>query len=40
MAYFDIHGHSRKKSIFLYGPYYPLHSNRYVKIRVMAKLLS
>lgn len=40
MAFIDLHGHSRKKSSFIYGPYYPLHSNKYLKIRVMAKLLS
>jgi cytosolic carboxypeptidase protein 2/3 len=25
-CFVDIHGHSRKKSVFIYGPNYPLHS--------------
>jgi len=36
---FDIHGHSRKKSIFIYGPEYALHSDRYFKARILPKLL-
>ena len=39
-AFIDIHGHSRKKSIFIYGPYFPLHNERYLKMRVLPKLLS
>lgn len=39
-AFIDIHGHSRKKSIFMYGPYYPLHNERYLKMRVLPQLLS
>lgn len=35
-----MHGHSRKKNVFLYGPYYPLHHDRYFKMRVLPKLLS
>lgn len=38
--YFDIHGHSSKKSIFMYGPHFPLHSEHYMKIRVLPKLMS
>lgn len=38
-AYIDIHGHSRKKSIFIYGPEYVLHSEKYFKARVIPKLL-
>lgn len=26
MAFIDMHGHSRKKNVFIYGPYEPLHS--------------
>lgn len=37
--YFDLHGHSSKKSVFIYGPRYPLHSQHYVGIRVLPKLL-
>lgn len=38
-AYIDIHGHSRKKSVFMYGPEYPLQSTKYLKCRVIPKLL-
>lgn len=38
--FFDVHSHSSKKSIFIYGPYFPLHSEHYLKIRVMPRLLS
>ena len=31
LAYFDLHGHSTKKSVFLYGPRYPLHHRNYFK---------
>jgi hypothetical protein len=34
-AFIDIHGHSRKKSIFIYGPHFPLHNERYLKMRVL-----
>lgn len=39
-SFIDIHGHSRKKSIFVYGPHFPLHNERYLKMRVLPKLLS
>lgn len=39
-SFWDIHQHSSKKSIFIYGPYYPLHSDKYLKIRLIPKLLS
>ena len=38
-AFIDIHGHSRKKSVFMYGPHYPLHNEKYLKSRVLPKLL-
>ena len=38
--YLDFHAHSKKKCVFIYGPYYPLHSEKYIKVRVFAKLLS
>ena len=38
-AFIDIHGHSRKKSVFMYGPSFPLHNERYFKSRVLPKLL-
>jgi hypothetical protein len=40
MALFDLHSHSGRKSIFMYGPYYPLHLRKYMKIRVLPKLAS
>lgn len=39
-AFLDVHGHSRKKSVFVYGPHFPLHSERYLKMRVLPQLLS
>lgn len=38
--YFDIHSHSTKKGIFMYGPHYMLHEENYMKIRMIPKLLS
>lgn len=35
-----MHGHSRKKNVFAYGPYYALHHERYYKMRILPKLLS
>eukprot|EP01022_Parablepharisma_sp_SALTPOND_P012542 TRINITY_DN1617_c0_g1_i1.p1 TRINITY_DN1617_c0_g1~~TRINITY_DN1617_c0_g1_i1.p1 ORF type:complete len:972 (+),score=111.72 TRINITY_DN1617_c0_g1_i1:10640-13555(+) len=40
LGYFDLHAHSKKKCVFIYGPYYPLHSTRYLKVRVFAKLIA
>ena len=40
LGFFDLHQHSGRKSIFMYAPYFPLHSRRYLKIRMMPKLLS
>lgn len=40
LAFIDVHSHSNRKSIFMYGPYYPLHSSNYMKIRVIPKLMS
>ena len=39
-GYIDLHGHSKKKCSFMYGPYYPLHMARYIRVRILAKLLS
>ena len=38
-AFIDIHGHSRKKSIFIYGPEYALHTDKYFRARLLPKLL-
>tara|TARA_B110000285_G_C14956698_1_gene529571 strand:- start:623 stop:733 length:111 start_codon:yes stop_codon:yes gene_type:complete len=27
MAFIDMHGHSRKKNVFMYGPEFPIHDN-------------
>ena len=40
MAFFDVHSHSRRKCVFLYGPRFPLHSPYYLGIRAIPKLLS
>jgi hypothetical protein len=40
MAYLDVHAHSGRKSIFMYGPYFPLHCRNYMKIRTIPKLIS
>ena len=40
MAFIDMHGHSRKKNVFMYGPEYPIHDSRYLKMRIMPKLMS
>eukprot|EP00347_Sterkiella_histriomuscorum_P015717 403355948 len=37
--FFDIHSHSSKKSVFIYGPYFPLHSEHYLKLRILPKLI-
>ncbi len=39
-GYVDMHGHSKKKCVFVHGPYYPLHSERYLRVRILAKLLA
>lgn len=40
VAFIDLHQHSKKKSIFIYGPYYPLHQDKYLQVRIIPKLLS
>ena len=40
LAYLDVHAHSGRKSIFMYGPYFPLHCSKYMKIRTLPKLIS
>jgi hypothetical protein len=40
MAFIDMHGHSRKKNVFIYGPSVPLHSDKYYKMRIIPKLIS
>jgi hypothetical protein len=40
LAYLDIHATSSRKSIFIYGPYFPLHNSLYMKVRTIPKLIS
>jgi hypothetical protein len=40
MAFVDMHGHSRKKNVFVYGPQFPLSSDKYYRCRLIPKLLS
>ena len=39
VGFIDIHGHSRKKSVFMYGPHYPLHNERYLKSKILPKMI-
>ena len=38
--YCDLHGHSRKKNTFVYGPEVPLHHDKYYKMRIIPKLIA
>ena len=40
LAFIDMHGHSRKKNVFMYGPQYPIHDTRYFKMRILPKIMS
>ncbi|CAD8109409.1 unnamed protein product [Paramecium sonneborni] len=40
IAFIDLHGHSIKKNVFLYGPEYTLWNYNYYKCRILPKLLS
>ena len=40
LAFVDMHGHSRKKNVFIYGPQEPLHSDKYLRMRIIPKLLA
>lgn len=40
LAFIDLHGHSRKKNVFMYGPEFPIHDPRYLQCRGIPKLLS
>ena len=35
-----MHGHSKKKNVFIYGPYYPLHNPKYLEMRLIPKILA
>ena len=40
LGFIDFHGHSRRKNIFVYGPYYQIHHENYLKMRILPKILS
>ena len=40
IALVDMHGHSRKKNTFVYGPEVPLHDTKYYKMRIIPKLIA
>lgn len=40
LGVFDLHQHSGRKSVFMYAPHFPLHSRKYLKIRMIPKLLT
>lgn len=40
LAFIDMHGHSRKKNVFIYGPQEPLHSDKYLRMRIIPKLIA
>ena len=39
-GFVDVHGHSRKKNFFLYGPRFPLHHTGYLRVRMIPRLLA
>ena len=39
IAFLDLHAHSKQKGVFMYGPHYPLHNEKYYKMRVLPKLI-
>lgn len=38
-AFIDMHGHSVKKNVFIYGPDYSIWDPNYLKCRILPKLL-
>ena len=38
-AFIDMHAHSKQKCVFLYGPHFPLHSDKYEVTRVIPRLI-
>jgi hypothetical protein len=40
VTFIDIHQHSKRKSIFMYGPQYPIHHSSYQAVRVFPKIMS
>lgn len=40
LYYIDMHGHSRRKNAFMFGPQVPVHSDKYLKMRVVPKLIA
>ena len=40
LTFIDMHGHSRKKNVFIYGPQYMISNEMYYRSRLIPKLLS
>ena len=38
--FFDLHGHSVKKNVFIYGPEYEIWETNYYRTRIFPKLLA
>ncbi len=40
LMFLDLHGHSIKKNVFLYGPEYPIYHKNYYLSKLYAKMIS
>jgi len=40
VGFIDMHGHSRKKNVFIYGNQFSLSSEKYYRTRIIPKMLS
>ncbi len=40
IMFIDLHGHSVKKNVFIYGPEYPIFELNYFKCRLLPKILN
>ena len=40
IAFVDMHAHSRKKCVFMYGPEVPLHKEQYFRMRIIPRLVA
>lgn len=40
LVYVDLHGHSTKKNVFIYGPDYKLSESEYILCRLLPKQIS
>ena len=39
-VFIDVHGHSKKKGSFMYGPHFPIHTSTYFSIRYLPKIIA